>query len=144
STSSPSGRKTCSTGSPPNRGGTVSEPSVHRVLRRLLLRAGVRWAESWPEGDPAPCRLTPISGGDINRVYRIDGPEGDRYLAKVRFGAPDRFFHAEANGLEALRAAAALRVPAVYAVEDEGLLLEWLEPVSGRGDAQGEALGRGL
>jgi fructosamine-3-kinase len=58
---------------------------------------------------------------------------GRRAVVKIGRGKPPGFFAAEARGLHALRAAGALRVPAVYAVEDAGIALEDLG--AGRADA---------
>jgi len=67
-------------------------------------------------------RLVPLSGGDIASVWRA----GDVVL-KVRAGAPEDFFAAEARGLRAL-AAAGVRVPAVRYVDAGGIVLEYLPP----------------
>ncbi|HEY8219040.1 MAG TPA: fructosamine kinase family protein, partial [Methylobacter sp.] len=60
-----------------------------------------------------PFRLTkawPLSGGDINAAYRL---QGDNVSFFVKLNTPDRFsmFEAEAAGLEALNQAQAIRVP---------------------------------
>lgn len=78
--------------------------------------------------------LEPVSGGCIHEAVKLSGALGGRareFFAKL--GGPDRneMFAAEAEGLAALRAAAALRVPAVIAQGEGGersfLVLEWLE-----------------
>src|SRR5690606_12038734 len=52
---------------------------------------------------------------------------------------------AERDGLEALRACGALKVPEVYAAGPHGILLEWLPPApAGEHHGQAEALGAGL
>jgi fructosamine-3-kinase len=66
-----------------------------------------------------------------------------RTIVKRRRAAPEGFFAAEAHGLELLRAARALRVPAVYAVLDDALAIEDLGV--GRSErAAWERAGRGL
>lgn len=107
------------------------------VVRRLF-------GEAVGSVPPEALRWIPLAGGDINQVYRLEAPDGQMWLAKIRLGAPQHFFAAEARGLKELREAQALRIPAVLAVDAEGILLEWLEPASGGEEAQGAALGRGL
>ena len=56
-----------------------------------------------------------VSGGSINRAYRISTNEGDLFL-KYNSGAPDDFFKREADGLALLNSASTdLRVPDVIA-----------------------------
>jgi fructosamine-3-kinase len=89
-----------------------------------------------------------LHGGDIHAAYRIELRGGDTVFVKSSPEAPRGMFTEEARGLEWLRVAGALRVPAVIAVGDdeEGprfLALEYLEP--GRHEsAFDEKLGRGL
>ena len=75
-----------------------------------------------------------VAGGCIHRALRIEGrtPAGTRaYFAKTNEAASRAMFECEAEGLEALRAAGAVRVPRVIAQGDDGerswLVLEWLE-----------------
>ena len=74
-------------------------------------------------------QAAPVHGGDINAAFQVDLADGERVFVKTR-AAPAGFFAAEAHGLEYLRAAGALRVPAVRAVRDVPgpgfLALEWL------------------
>jgi fructosamine-3-kinase len=73
---------------------------------------------------------TPVHGGSINECWRWPGEGGDAF---VKLAPAERagMFEAEAAGLEALREAAALRVPAVLGCGIAGgsavLALEWLE-----------------
>lgn len=89
-----------------------------------------------------------LHGGDIHNAFRVELDGGDVLFVKSSAGAPRGMFTEEARGLEWLRAADALRIPAVLAVADdvEGprfLALEYLEP--GRHDSTfDEKLGRGL
>jgi fructosamine-3-kinase len=89
-----------------------------------------------------------LHGGDIHAAYRVELGGGGAVFVKSSPGAPRGMFTEEARGLEWLRAAGALRIPAVIAVGDdeEGprfLALEYLEP--GRHpSAFDEKLGRGL
>ena len=86
----------------------------------------------------------PVGGGCISEAYRLETDGGPVFLKHHR-GAPAGMFAAEADGLRALRAAAgdALRIPAVLAVDEAWMALEWLEP-GPRGRGFGERLGRGL
>lgn len=89
-----------------------------------------------------------LHGGDIHSAFRVELRGGDVLFVKSSIGAPRGMFTEEARGLEWLRDADALRIPAVIAVADgdEGLrflALEYLEP--GVHDASfDEKLGRGL
>ena len=92
--------------------------------------------------------IQPVGGGMINRAARVE-VGGERYFVKTINSAPAGFFAAEADGLERLRAANALRVPQVIAHDEarDGLpaylILEWIDdaPKSRR---LSENLGRGL
>jgi protein-ribulosamine 3-kinase len=92
------------------------------IARELSALTGMACA-------PQPARAQ--QGGSINDCYRW--PAGDTSLF-VKLNAPARhdLFSAEADGLEALASARALRVPQVRALGRAGgaafLALEWLEP----------------
>jgi fructosamine-3-kinase len=51
-------------------------------------------------------------------------PDGTRVVIKQRRGLPADFFQAEARGLAVLRDACVLRVPTVFEVRDEAIVLE--------------------
>jgi len=73
----------------------------------------------------------PVGGGCINQGTALRTTRGDFFL-KWNRQADHRFFGVEAEGLEALEAADAVRVPAVIAASGPGdevawLLLEWIE-----------------
>lgn len=56
---------------------------------------------------------------------RLTGlPDGRHALVKRRRDAPPDFFEAEARGLQALRSAGALRLPEVYQVRQDRIVLE--------------------
>lgn len=88
-----------------------------------------------------------VSGGSINRAYKINTNEGDLFL-KYNTDAPDDFFIKEADGLRLLKSSSAdIRVPDVIASQAPAgtspgfLVIEFVEP--GRtGDA--EAFGAAL
>ncbi|MGH8116687.1 MAG: fructosamine kinase family protein [Rhodanobacteraceae bacterium] len=60
----------------------------------------------------------------INRLERIQLPDGRRAVVKCRDDAADGFLAAEARGLAALRGAHGLRVPEVWAVDERRIVLE--------------------
>ncbi|CAM3656703.1 fructosamine kinase family protein [Deinococcus frigens] len=94
----------------------------------------------------------PLSGGDINDVYRLETGRGPFVLKASRRALPHLFF-TEAQGLGLLREAASRRpagllVPEVLAYGDtpggwQYLLQSYLPPAAETPQAQ-EALGRGL
>jgi fructosamine-3-kinase len=75
---------------------------------------------------------SPVSGGDINDAVRAELGDGRVVFAKgQRPGAEPApgLFAIEADGLRRLGAATGgVRVPAVVAVADDALVLEWIEP----------------
>jgi protein-ribulosamine 3-kinase len=91
-----------------------------------------------------------VPGGCIHRALRIEGraPAGTRhYFAKTNDAASAAMFECEAEGLEALRAAGAVRVPRVIARGEDGerswIVLEWLE-LAALGPAAAARLGEAL
>jgi fructosamine-3-kinase len=89
-----------------------------------------------------------LHGGDIHSAFRVELGGGEVLFVKSSSGAPQGMFTEEARGLDWLRSADSLRIPAVIAVADEAqgprfLALEFLEP--GRHESTfDERLGRGL
>lgn len=88
-----------------------------------------------------------VSGGDINRAYRLGLSNGETVFLKCNRPGLRGMFMAEARGLEALRNTRTIGVPqplAVGADADEAfLILEYLEPVKRRSDYW-ETFGREL
>lgn len=118
----------------------ATKPADASIAAWLGERVGRRFAEN-PAGV--------VHGGSIHHCVRWPGAGGDAF---VKLAAVDAraAFEAEADGLEALRAAQALRVPQVLAVGEAGgravLALEWLElspPLADRSSVQ-RRLGEGL
>lgn len=86
---------------------------------------------------------TPVAGGDICTSTRLRLSDGRSALIKTRPHAPDGFFPTEAAGLRRLGAAGGTDVPDVLAVEEDCLILRWVE--SGRPSAEAaERFGRSL
>lgn len=87
---------------------------------------------------------TPVTGGCINRAYRIEG-EGGRYFVKLNGAAGLTMFEAESAGLLELAESGAIRVPNPVCVGSAAgqsfLVLEFIG-FAGRGDPA--ALGRQL
>ncbi len=74
-------------------------------------------------------KRTPLAGGAVGEVWKVEDDERIVVVKNQPGGAPPGFFAAEAQGLEALRSALALRIPKVLAVTHQALTLEWLEPM---------------
>ncbi len=110
------------------------------AIRALLIEA--KAGDLGDVGDPV--RISPLSGGSINQVYRVETTAGNTLLAKLRPDAPPGFFSAERIGLETLRQPDALVIPHVFAASKEGILMKWLEPSPEREAAVAETLGRAL
>ena len=89
-----------------------------------------------------------VSGGDINRAYRLTASDGTRLFMKCNAKANLPFFLAETGGLEAIASAGAIRTPAVLGVVTDDrygafLLLEWIEAAPRKQDYW-ESFGRRL
>lgn len=91
--------------------------------------------------------LSRVGGGDINEAFRAETARGPVFV-KTHASPPEplpggpAFFQAEARGLATL-AQAGLMTPAVLAVDERCLVLEWLEPAPVTPTAEREA-GRAL
>lgn len=94
-------------------------PSLRREIEPLLLDSS---------GAPSPIvSVAPQGGGCINRAFVLRTEDGTRFFLKSNEGALPGLFEREAEGLEALGAVDALRVPRVLGVgpaEQPFLLLE--------------------
>jgi len=89
---------------------------------------------------------TPVAGGDICTATRLRLSTGASALVKTRPHAPADFFRTEAAGLRWLREATragGVDVPDVLAVDDDALILEWVDPTRPTPEAA-EDLGRRL
>ena len=84
-----------------------------------------------------------VGGGCINEGWRVELEDGTALFVKTRAQVAPGEYAAEADGLRWLAEPGAVRVPAVHAVADDMLALEWID--EGSMDAAGaEAFGRGL
>jgi fructosamine-3-kinase len=71
-------------------------------------------------------QTTPLSGGQINDAYHVKTTGGDYFLKYNANVAPD-FFAFERDGLERIKATDTIKVPDVYGITDDALLLEWID-----------------
>ncbi|MEX0648468.1 MAG: fructosamine kinase family protein [Balneolaceae bacterium] len=78
-----------------------------------------------------------VSGGSINRAFRLLAADGDFFL-KYNASAPPQFFEKEARGLQLLKSAkSGVRIPEVEAFHNPDkaspgyLLMEWISEGSG-------------
>jgi len=84
-----------------------------------------------------------VAGGDICNATRLRLSDGTSALMKTRPHAPPGFFRTESEGLRWLGDAAGVEVPEVLAVEEDCLVVSWVE--EGRPTAEAaEQLGRAL
>jgi fructosamine-3-kinase len=83
-----------------------------------------------------------VAGGDVNDALRAELADGRAVFVKHRAGAPPGFYACEAAGLRWI-AEGPLGVPAVVAVREEFLALEWVDSASRARDFDAR-LGRGL
>lgn len=86
---------------------------------------------------------TPVAGGGLCTATRLRLSDGRSALMKTRAHPPSGFFATEAAGLRWLADAGGAALPQVYAVDDECIILAWIEPSRPTAEA-GERLGRGL
>jgi fructosamine-3-kinase len=91
----------------------------------------------------AVVQARPVAGGDINEAHQLTLGDGRVVFAKTNRRPDPAMFPAEARGLAWLAEAAALRVPAVLAVDPQFLVLEHIASAPRRPDFD-ERLGRGL
>lgn len=79
-----------------------------------------------------------VSGGDINRAYRLELSSGECVFLKCNRVGLLGMFNAEARGLEALRATGTIGVPEPLAIGTDGndafLIMEYLSPAPHRSD----------
>ncbi|MEH6814490.1 MAG: fructosamine kinase family protein [Motiliproteus sp.] len=75
-----------------------------------------------------PKAITPVSGGCINRCFKVTAADKREFFFKTHKNPPPGFFQAEADGLRAIADTHCIRVPQVYALSEQGLLLEYLAP----------------
>jgi len=80
------------------------------------------------QGCGAVVQSRPVGGGCINNGVILHTASGKRFFLKTNTHTPADMFVREAEGLEALRGANGPRVPQVFLVGDDFLLMEDLNP----------------
>lgn len=78
--------------------------------------------------------MASLRGGDVADAYRVELADGSTVFAKTHRSPPPFFFTTEVAGLQWLRSAGALPVPAVLAASDDPplLVLEWIDEATTR------------
>ncbi|MGO4257621.1 fructosamine kinase family protein [Marmoricola sp. RAF53] len=71
---------------------------------------------------------TPVAGGDVCTSTRLRLSDGRSALIKTRPHAPEGFFETEARGLRWLAEPGVAEVAEVLGVQDDCLVLGWIEP----------------
>ena len=117
-------------------------PELRGTLERAVMDA--------TRADWSLLAAEPVTGGCIHTALRLDGEDSGgkaKLFAKLAERERAPMLAAEAEGLAALRAAGAVRVPAVVTQGDDGetawLILEWLE-LAALSTASGARLGTAL
>jgi fructosamine-3-kinase len=85
----------------------------------------------------------PVAGGDIATAFKLRLSSGRTAFLKTMAGAPAGFFEREAAGLRWLAEADGAATPEVLGVDEEMLVLGWIETTKPGADAAG-AFGRAL
>jgi fructosamine-3-kinase len=93
-------------------------------------------------GRGTPVNLVIISGGCIADARVATFEDGSKVFVKCAAGAPE-MFRREAEGLRALAAAKAIRVPQVLAVDEQALVLEMIQQAPKK-QGFAEAFGQGF
>jgi fructosamine-3-kinase len=76
----------------------------------------------------AVAATAPVAGGDLATATKLRLSSGRSAFMKTLTNAPAGLFEAEAAGLRWLGEAGGVQVPAVLAVEQDCLILGWVEP----------------
>ena len=98
----------------------IAPAEVRTRLQRLLDSAALC---------PDIVELRALGGGCVNHGARVALQDGNVVFAKWSRGpAPVDMFEREAHGLALLAGSRTVRVPAVIALDEAILILEWLEP----------------
>jgi fructosamine-3-kinase len=88
------------------------------ILQKRLLESGYGRVIS----------STPLTGGDVNQVSRLELESGISVVLKLNPGVPEDLFECEAEGLAALRVPGGPRIPDVLEVDADFILIEDLAP----------------
>ena len=118
------------------------------VLSQPLFQTLVAAIKERSPHDFAIQSVTPVSGGDINRAYRIQTGSANYFVKTNDVATANAMFLAESNGLALLRRTPGVKAPDTFMVGNAHgeafLLMEWLDQTeSGRNqDTAQEALSR--
>ena len=94
--------------------------------------------------DASVIATAPLAGGDISTATKLRLSNGTTALMKTLPHAPEDFFEVEASGLRWLgEVEGGVHVPEVLGVDQECLVISWVEPGKNGVDAAA-AFGRGL
>ena len=69
--------------------------------------------------------ITPLGGGCIGNAMKVTTENGNQYFVKSYENS--RMHHAESNGLNELKTANSIRIPRVLKVNDDFLIIEFIE-----------------
>jgi fructosamine-3-kinase len=105
------------------------------------LQAELRAALATALGSP-PSHARPLSGGDICAAWRVTLDRGEEVFVKHHPRPPPGLFTAEASGLRWLSSLGPLPTPAIRAVAETFLVLDYIAP--GTEPVDPEQLGQGL
>lgn len=78
--------------------------------------------------------MRPVSGGCINDARILQFRSGNKFFLKINSSNPKNMFVNEANGLKELAKPNVIRIPKVIYVDDELILLEFIESSRKRTD----------
>lgn len=84
------------------------------------------WLEQHGFGSLRSCES--VSGGCINQAVRLETTSGERFFLKSNASSPADMFFREAEGLRELMVEGAPRVPEVFLVREQAILMEDLQP----------------
>jgi fructosamine-3-kinase len=97
----------------------------------VLLNDLDEWIEEHFVNDLGIERVVPISGGDINRCFKLESYASDYFLKVNQKESQKDFLEKEALSLKLINKTGGLKVPKVLSVGKEGkypyMLLEWIE-----------------
>ena len=124
-------------------GALVTAPRPRTPLGSIVTRQPLVAQRAEQLLGTAVVATAPVAGGDISTATRLRLSDGTTALMKTLPHAPADFFPDEAAGLRWLAEADGVRTPEVLGVDQECLIVRWIEPGKQTLDAATE-LGRDL